>query len=159
MMTLAHTSGRSLSDWEAELPPAPAPVATYVPCVQTGQMIFTSGMLPVRDGALVYKGRVGEAVSLEDAQAAARLCILNALSVIKAQTGSLGHIKRIVKMTGFVMGTVDFYQQPQVVNGASQALLEIFGSDVGQHARSAVGVANLPLESPVEIELIVELHA
>ena len=148
---------KTLAQWDAELPEAPLPVASYIPCKQIGNLIFTSGMLPMQNGELLYKGRVGAEVSLEDAQAAARLCILNALSVIKAQVGSLENVKQVVKVTGFVMGTHDFYNQPAVINGASNTLTEVFGLSVGQHARSAVGVANLPLEAPVEIEIIVEV--
>jgi enamine deaminase RidA (YjgF/YER057c/UK114 family) len=156
-MNNTPASAKTLAQWDAELPEAPLPVASYIPCKQVGNLIFTSGMLPMQQGELLYKGRVGAEVSLEDAQAAARLCILNALSVIKTQVGSLANVKQVVKVTGFVMGTHDFYNQPAVINGASNTLTEVFGLELGQHARSAVGVANLPLEAPVEIELIVEV--
>jgi len=149
---------KSLAEWEAELPEAPKPVAAYIPCRQSGNLVYTSGILPMTNGQLVYKGRVGEDLSVEEAQQAARLCIMNGLSVIKNEIGSLSKITKIVKVVGFVMGTAHFIEQPQVINGASLALAEIFGMEMGQHARSAVGVANLPLYSPVEIELIVEVE-
>ncbi len=151
------TSTKTLLEWEAELPLPPAPVASYLPCRRVGDLIFTSGMLPMQNGELLYKGRVGVELSIEEAQAAARLCILNALSVIKAELGSLSRIKKVVKVTGFVMGTADFDAQPAVINGASNTLTEILGMACGQHARSAVGVANLPLSAPVEIEIVVEI--
>lgn len=154
---MSTSTSKTLAEWDTELHEVPKPVASYIPCRRVGNLLFTSGMLPMKDGELLFKGRVGDAVSLEDAQEAARQCILNGLSAIKSEVGSLGKIKQVVKVVGFVMGTPDFYNQPAVINGASHALTEILGLKVGQHARSAVGVANLPLEAPVEIELIVEV--
>ncbi len=154
---MSTSTSKTLAEWDTELHEVPKPVASYIPCRRVGNLLFTSGMLPIKDGELLFKGRVGDAVSLEDAQEAARQCILNGLSAIKSEVGSLGKIKQVVKVVGFVMGTSDFYNQPAVINGASHALTEILGLEVGQHARSAVGVANLPLEAPVEIELIVEV--
>ena len=154
---MSTSTSKTLAEWDTELHEVPKPVASYIPCRRVGNLLFTSGMLPIKDGELLFKGRVGDAVSLEDAQEAARQCILNGLSAIKSEVGSLGKIKQVVKVVGFVMGTPDFYNQPAVINGASHALTEILGLKVGQHARSAVGVANLPLEAPVEIELIVEV--
>jgi enamine deaminase RidA (YjgF/YER057c/UK114 family) len=148
---------KTLAEWDTELPEVPKPVASYIPCRRVGNLIFTSGMLPMKNGELLFKGRVGDSVSLEDAQEAARQCILNGLSAIKSEVGSLSEIKQVVKVVGFVMGSADFYNQPAVINGASHTLTEVLGLEVGQHARSAVGVANLPLEAPVEIELIVEV--
>ena len=142
---------------DAMLPEAPNPVGSYVPVVKSGKLLFTSGMIPVEKGELKYKGTVGSiAVSVEDGQAAARLCVLNALAVIKKEIGDLAKIKRIVKLTGFVSSAPSFYQQPAVINGASDFLVEHFG-ETGKHARSAVGVAALPLDASVEIELIVEV--
>ncbi|AZT95751.1 RidA family protein [Brevibacterium aurantiacum] len=138
------------------IPEVAAPVAAYVPAVRTGQYIYTSGQLPVQNGQPIHTGKVGAEVSLEDAQAAARQCTLNALAAIRAITGELSAIKGIVKVTGFVASAPDFTAQPQVINGASELLGEVFG-DVGVHARSAVGVAVLPLDVPVEIEMIVEV--
>lgn len=137
------------------LPPVVAPLAAYVPAVRSGSMIYTSGQLPVVDGQLVSVGKVGAEVGAAEAAALARTCALNALAAAASVAGGLAGIERIVKLTGFVASAPDFTGQPQVVNGASELLLEIFG-DAGRHARSAVGTAVLPLNSPVEIELIVE---
>ncbi|MDN5594199.1 MAG: RidA family protein [Brevibacterium aurantiacum] len=138
------------------IPEVAAPVAAYIPAVRTGQYIYTSGQLPVQGGQPIHTGKVGAEVTLEQAQAAARQCTLNALAAIRAITGGLSAIKRIVKVTGFVASAPDFTAQPQVINGASELLGEVFG-DAGIHARSAVGVAVLPLDVPVEIEMIVEV--
>ncbi len=151
---------KTLEAWEALLPVAPVPVGSYVPCRVLGNTVFTSGTLPMQEGTLAYVGRVGEggALTVEQAQEAARICILNALSILKAELGSLSRIKSVVKLVGFVMGTTEFYAHPAVINGASDLLVAILGESVGRHARSAVGVANLPLQAPVELELIVEVH-
>lgn len=148
----------SLADWEALLPQAPKPVASYIPARRTGNLVYTAGVLPLQNGELLYSGRVGSEVSVEEAQAAARQCVLNALAILKAELGSLSRIKQVVKVVGFVMGAEGFVGQPQVINGASDALSEILGAVVGQHARSAVGVYALPLNAPVEIEFIVEVQ-
>ncbi|MDN5587023.1 MAG: RidA family protein [Brevibacterium sp.] len=138
------------------VPDVAAPVAAYVPAVRTGQYVCTSGQLPVQNGQPIHTGKVGAEVTLEQAQTAARQCTLNALAAIGSLTGDLSAITRIVKVTGFVASAPDFTSQPQVVNGASELLGEVFG-DVGVHARSAVGVAVLPLDVPVEVEMIVEV--
>ena len=146
-----------LKELDALLPEAPNPVGSYVPMVQTGNLLFNSGMIPIENGQLRYTGTVGSiALPVAVGQQAARLCVLNALAVIKKQTGSLSKIKRIVKLTGFVSSAPSFYQQPAVINGASDLLVEYFG-EKGKHARSAVGVTSLPLDASVEIELIVEI--
>ncbi|WP_188718843.1 RidA family protein [Agrococcus terreus] len=137
------------------LPPVAKPVAAYVPAVVSGHLVFTSGQLPMVDGQLLRTGLVGTEVSADEAHADARQCILNALAAIDAEIGSLDRITRIVKVTGFVASAAGFSGQPGVVNGASELLGELFG-DAGIHARSAVGVAELPLHAPVEIELIAE---
>jgi enamine deaminase RidA (YjgF/YER057c/UK114 family) len=137
------------------LPPVTAPLAAYVPAVRSGNMVYTSGQLPVVDGQLVSAGKVGAEVGAAEAAALARTCALNALAAAASAAGGLAAIERIVKVTGFVASAPDFTGQPQVVNGASELLLEIFG-DAGRHARSAVGTAVLPLNAPVEIELIVQ---
>lgn len=151
-----HTPESRLRELGFEIPEVAAPVAAYVPAVRTGDHIYTSGQLPVQNGKPIRTGKVGAAVSLEQAQTAARQCTLNALAAIRSLTGDLSAIRRIVKVTGFVASTPDFTYQPQVVNGASELLGEIFG-DRGVHARSAVGVAVLPLDVPVEVELLVEV--
>ena len=125
-----------LAEWEAQLPPAPTPVGSYVPCVQTGNFIYTSGALPLKDGQLIATGYLGgdSAVSIDTAQEAARQCILNSLAVLKAQLGSLEKVKKVVKLTGFVSSHPSFYDQPAVINGASDLLVEIFGAEIGSHA-------------------------
>ena len=141
-----------------ELPSVAAPVAAYVPAVRTGHYVWTSGQLPFVDGALPETGKVGEGlVSADDAAQYARLAALNALAAIKAEIGSLDRIVRVVKVVGFVASDPAFTGQPGVINGASQVIGDIFG-EAGVHARSAVGVAVLPLDSPVEVELVVEVR-
>jgi|SRR5215218_4718413 len=137
-----------------ELPEAPAPAGAYVPATRAGDLIFTAGQLPFRAGELHLKGKVGDAVSLEEAREAARLCALNALAAATTQTGTLDNISRIVKVTGFVASAPGFDRQPEVLNGASELLGEVFG-EAGLHARSAIGVAELPMDVPVEVELVV----
>ena len=137
------------------LPPVVAPVATYLPAVRTGQLVYTSGQLPMVAGALSVTGKVGAQVTPEQANELARLCALNALAAIDALVG-LDAVVRVVKVVGFVASAPEFTGQPAVVNGASELLGEVFGQ-AGRHARSAVGVACLPLDAPVEIELIVEV--
>ncbi|QCR18566.1 RidA family protein [Agrococcus sp. SGAir0287] len=137
------------------LPAVAPPVAAYVPAVVSGHHVFTSGQLPFVDGALPAIGKVGAEVSPEDAKGYAATCILNALAAVEAQIGSLDRVTRIVKVTGFVASAPGFTGQPGVVNGASELLGELLG-DAGVHARSAVGVAELPLGAPVEVELIAE---
>lgn len=137
------------------LPPVAAPVAAYVPAVRSGTWVFTSGQLPMVDGSLARTGKVGADVSPEDAAGLARTATLNALAAVHALVG-LETVVRVVKVVGFVASDPSFTGQPAVVNGASHLLGEVFG-DAGAHARSAVGVAALPLDAPVEIELIVEI--
>ncbi|GAB3354632.1 RidA family protein [Modestobacter lapidis] len=138
------------------LPPVAAPVAAYVPAVRSGQLVFTSGQLPFVDGGLRRTGKVGGSVEAEDAAADAKVCALNALAAIDELVG-LDSIARIVRVVGYVASAEGFTGQPRVVNGASEFLGRVFG-DAGVHARSAVGVAELPLGSPVEVELTVELR-
>ena len=137
------------------LPPVVLPLAAYVPAVRTGSLVFTAGQLPMVDGSLPATGKVGAQVTPERAAELARICILNALAAVEALVG-LDNVVRIVKVVGYVASTPDFTGQPGVVNGASTLLGDVFG-DAGAHARSAVGVAALPLDAPVEIELIVEV--
>ena len=146
-----------LAELGIELPSVVPPVASYVPAVVSGSLVFTSGQLPMISGALPATGKVGDGhglVPAADAQDYARPCALNGLAAIQAAIGSLDRVTQVVKVTGFVASDPSFTGQPGVVNGASQVLGEIFG-DRGVHARSAVGVAVLPLDSPVELELIV----
>ena len=138
------------------LPQPAKPLAAYIPAVQSGNLVFTSGQLPMIDGSLVETGKVGGSVSPERAKELATVCALNALAAVKTVIGDLDKIKRIVKVVGFVSSVSEFSGQPAVVNGASEFLGAVFG-DKGIHARSAVGVAVLPLDAPVEIELFVEV--
>ena len=146
-----------LAELGLELPTVVPPVAAYVPAVRSGDLVFTSGQLPMVEGALPAVGKVGALVTPEQAKDLARTCALNALAAIEALVG-LDSVVRIVKVVGFVASTPDFTGQPAVVNGASELLGEVFG-DAGQHARSAVGVAALPLDAPVEVELVVEVRS
>ena len=138
-----------------ELPPVVPPVGAYVPAVLSGTLVFTSGQLPMAGGEMAAVGKVGAQVSPERAQELARTCALNALAAVDALVG-LDAVVRVVKVVGFVASTADFTGQPAVVNGASELLGDVFG-DAGRHARSAVGVASLPLDAPVEVELVVEV--
>jgi enamine deaminase RidA (YjgF/YER057c/UK114 family) len=150
------TPEERLAELGRVLPPVAAPVAAYVPAVRSGQYVYTSGQLPLVAGRLSVTGKVGAEVAAEDAKELAALCALNALAAIKAEVGELATVARVVKMVGFVASAPGFTGQPQVVNGASELLGAAFG-DAGAHARSAVGVAVLPLDAPVEVELLVEL--
>jgi enamine deaminase RidA (YjgF/YER057c/UK114 family) len=146
-----------LNDLKLTLPDVPKPVAAYIPAKQTGNLVFTAGQLPMVNGELIYKGLLGKDVEIDEANKAARTCTLNALAAIKGVIGDLDRIKQIVRVVGYVASIPTFTQQPAVVNGASELLLEIFGEN-GKHARSALGVAALPLNAPVEIELTVEIE-
>jgi enamine deaminase RidA (YjgF/YER057c/UK114 family) len=144
-----------LAELGIELPPVTAPLASYVPAVRTGDLVYTSGQLPIVAGELVATGRVGAEVSVQDGARYARICALNAVAAVGSLVG-LDEVRRVVKVVGFVASAPGFGGQPQVINGASDVLGEIFGA-AGQHARSAVGVAELPRNAPVEVELIVEV--
>jgi enamine deaminase RidA (YjgF/YER057c/UK114 family) len=146
-----------LTELGITLPAVVPPVAAYVPAVRTGSLVYTSGQLPMVDGTLPAAGQVGAEVPPEDAYTYARYCALNALAAVHALVG-IDSVVRVVKVVGFVASAAEFTGQPQVVNGASELLGEIFGES-GRHARSAVGVARLPLNAPVEVELIVEVTA
>ncbi len=147
---------QKIADLGLLLPETSKPLAAYIPAVQSGSLVFTSGQLPMRDGQLLRTGKVGAEVSAEDAKALAEVCALNALAAIKMAIGDLDKIVRVVKVVGFVASTPVFTGQPGVINGASEFLGRVLG-DKGIHARSAVGVAVLPLDAPVEVELIVEI--
>ena len=140
-----------------ELPAVAVPVAAYVPAVRSGSLVFTSGQLPFVGGQLPATGKVGAEVTAEQAKELARTCALNAVAALAALIGDLSQVVRVVKVVGFVASAPDFTGQPGVVNGASELLGEVFG-EAGKHARSAVGVAVLPLDSPVEIEMVVEVR-
>ena len=144
-----------LAELGIELPEVVAPLAAYVPAVRTGNLVYTSGQLPMQGGQLPAEGKVGGEVSAEDGKALARICGLNALAAVHALVG-IDSVVRIVKVVGFVASAPGFNGQPAVINGASELMGEVFGP-AGAHARSAVGVSELPLNVPVEVELIVEV--
>ena len=144
-----------LTELGLKLPVLAKPAGAYVPAIVTGNLVYTAGQLPFVDGALLATGKVGAGVTPEDAATYARTCALNALAAAASVIGSLDRVTRVVKVVGFVASTPDFSGQPGVINGASELLGEVFG-EAGQHARSAVGVAVLPLDAPVEVELILE---
>ena len=154
-MSGSPTAGSRLAELGVSLPAVAAPLAAYVPAVRTGNLVYTSGQLPLVGGELIRTGKVGAEVKPEDARTAARACVLNALSAVDALVG-IDSVVRVVKVVGFVASAPGFNGQPAVVNGASDFLGEVFG-DAGSHARSAVGVSELPLDAPVEVELIVEV--
>jgi enamine deaminase RidA (YjgF/YER057c/UK114 family) len=137
--------------------PAPAtPAGSYIPTTRTGDLVYTSGQVPMLEGKLHQTGKLGVDLGVDEGKAQARVCVLNALAALKAELGELSRVRRIVKVVVFVASAPDFVQQPQVANGASDLLAEVFG-EAGKHARSAVGVAALPLDAPVEVELIAEV--
>ncbi|MCX4664726.1 RidA family protein [Streptomyces sp. SID4919] len=147
-----------LAELGLTLPQVAAPLAAYQPAVRTGSHVYTAGQLPMVEGTLAVTGKVGAEVTAEEAKDLARVCALNALAAVKSVVGDLDRVARVVKVVGFVASASDFTGQPGVLNGASELLGEVFG-EKGVHARSAVGVAVLPLDAPVEVELLVELTA
>ncbi|MEW6256531.1 MAG: RidA family protein [Pseudomonadota bacterium] len=147
---------QKLADLGITLPTPKPPVANYVPVVKTGNLLFVSGQVSLDGSGTVTTGKLGAGMSIEDGRAAARLCAINVLAQVKAVTGDLDAVVRIVKLVGFVNSTLEFTEQPAVINGASDLLVEVFG-DKGRHARSAVGVASLPFNAAVEVEAIVEI--
>jgi enamine deaminase RidA (YjgF/YER057c/UK114 family) len=142
-------------DLGLELPPVATPAGSYLPAMVSGNLVFTSGQLPFVDGKLMATGKLGAGIEVAEARELAARCLLNALAAVKGMIGNLDRITQVVKVVGFVASTEEFTAQPTVINGASELLESIFG-ELGKHTRSAVGVASLPLDSPVEIELIVE---
>ncbi len=146
---------QKLAELGLTLPSVATPAGAYVPAVISGNLVFTAGQIPLVDGTLMATGKVGTEISPEFAKEIAQRCALNALAAVKSVLGDLSRVKRVVKVVGFVASTPEFTGQPGVLNGASELLGNVFG-DAGLHARSAVGVASLPLDAPVEVELIVE---
>ena len=150
------TPEERLQQLGVSLPTPAAPVAAYIPCVRTGNLVYVSGQVPTVDGKPSHLGRLGDSVGLDDGVAAARTCAINVLAALKAELGELSQVRRVVKVTGFVASAPGFTDMPKVVNAASELFGEAFG-DAGRHSRSAVGVAALPLGVPVEVEAIVEI--
>jgi enamine deaminase RidA (YjgF/YER057c/UK114 family) len=153
---MTMTIDEKLSELKIILPEPPAPLAAYIPAVKAGDLIFVSGTLPLIGGKLLFSGKVGNEVTLAQGMECSRQALLNSLAILKREIGQLDRVKQIVRLGGFVASSEGFTQQPQVLNGASLLLVEIFG-EKGKHARAAVGAAELPLNAPVEIELIVQV--
>ena len=147
-----------LAELGLTLPPAALPVAAYVPAVKTGNLVFTAGQLPLVDGKIPFIGKVGTDVTPEQAKDMAQICALNALAAISL-VADIDQIERIVRVGGFVNGIPGFVAIPQVINGASELLIKLFGEVNGKHARTAIGVAELPLNAPVEVEMVVQLKS
>ena len=148
---------KKLQDMGIIIPDVSKPAASYIPAVQTGKLVYTSGQGSKKDGILVYKGKLGKDLTVEEGYEAAKISIINCLAILKGHLGSLDRVKRVVKLLGFVASVPEFDQQPCVINGASDLLIKIFG-EKGRHARSAIGTNILPFGPPVEIEMIVEVE-
>ena len=146
-----------LSELGIELPQVAAPAGAYVPALISGNLVFTAGQIPLVEGKLMATGKLGQEIDVDHGREIARRCALNGIAAVKSVLGDLDRVKRVVKVVGFVASDPEFTQQPQVINGASELLEQVFG-EAGIHARSAVGVAVLPLGAPVEVELIVEFE-
>ena len=147
---------KRLKDLGINIPNAPKPAGSYVPIVLTGKLAFVSGQIPIKDGQVVYQGKVGDTQSIDDAQEAAKLCVINGLAQIEAYCGTLDNLEKIIKISGFVNSTKDFTEHPKVINAASDLLMKIFG-EKGRHSRIAIGVSSLPLNATVEIDMVVEI--
>lgn len=147
---------RTLAELGFILPAPPKPVSTYIPAVLAGELLFLSGVIPFRDGTLAFEGKLGRELTVEQGYEAARVTLLNALAIVRHELGTLDRVKKIVRLTGHVASADGFVQQPAVINGASDLLVKIFG-EAGTHARVALGAAELPLNAPIEIELIVQV--
>ena len=147
---------KRLKDLGISIPNAPKPAGSYVPVVLTGRLAFVSGQIPIKDGQVVYQGKVGDTQSIDDAQEAAKLCVINGLAQIEAYCGTLDNLEKIIKISGFVNSIKDFTEHPKVINAASDLLMKIFG-EKGRHSRIAIGVSSLPLNATVEIDMVVEI--
>ena len=147
---------KTLKDLGISIPNAPKPAGSYVPIVLTGKLAFVSGQIPIKDGQVVYQGKVGDTQSIDDAQEAAKLCVINGLAQIEAYCGTLDNLEKIIKISGFVNSTKDFTEHPKVINAASDLLMKIF-DEKGRHSRIAIGVSSLPLNATVEIDMVVEI--
>ena len=147
-----------LRELSIEIPTPPSPAGSYIPIVITGNLAFVSGQIPMKQGKIVFEGKVPDMQSLDSASEAAKICIINGLSQLKANLGSLDRITKFVRISGFVNSSPEFTEQPKVINAASDLLVEIFG-DMAKHSRIAVGVASLPLNSTVEIDMVVEFSS
>lgn len=153
------TAEENLKELGIELPQAPNPVASYVPCVQTGNLVFVSGQGTIFNGERLYVGAVGRERTPEEGYQAARICALNLLSQLRAYLGSLDRVRRVVNLRGYVNSAEQFYAQPAVINGASDLICQVFGPEIGRHSRTALGVSVLPNNITAEVELVVEVDA
>lgn len=151
------TAEERLKELGIELPPLPPAAGLYLPCAQVGPLVFVSGQIPMKDGKPLRHGKCGESVSVEEAAELARQCALQGLAVIREHVGSLDNVRRVVRVGGFVASGKDFIEHPRVINGASQLLIDVFGETAGRHARIAVGLAELPMGVPVEVEFLFEV--
>lgn len=147
-----------LQEMGIEIPEAPKPLASYIAATVVGELVYTAGQIPIEKGKLKFEGIVGKDISTDKAQQAAKVCAINCLSVIKSEIGDLDRIEQIVKVTVFVASVENYTDQPKVANGASDFLVEVFG-EKGKHVRSAVGVSSLPINAPVEIEMIAKIKS
>ena len=147
---------KRLKDLGISIPNAPKPAGSYVPIVLTGKLAFVSGQIPIKDGQVVYQGKVGDTQSIDNAQEAAKLCVINGLAQIEAYCGTLDNLEKIIKISGFVNSIKDFTEHPKVINAASDLLMKIFG-EKGRHSRIAIGVSSLPLNATVEIDMVAEI--
>ena len=147
---------KRMKDLGISNPNAPKPAGSYVPIVLTGKLAFVSGQIPIKDGQVVYQGKVGDTQSIDNAQEAAKLCVINGLAQIEAYCGTLDNLEKIIKISGFVNSTKDFTEHPKVINAASDLLMKIF-DEKGRHSRIAIGVSSLPLNATVEIDMVVEI--
>ncbi len=152
------TVSENLQRLGVTLPPAPRPVGSYVPACQAGDLVFVSGVLPFQEGKILQPGKVGRELSIEEGAANARIAVINALAILQQELGDLSRITRIVRLTGHVASAEGFVDQPAVINGASDFLVEVFG-EPGRHARLALGAFELPLHAPIELELIVQVSS
>jgi len=157
-MMMDETVEQRLEELGFKLPVVPKPVAEYVPAKHVGDLVYVSGQGPIRDGKPVYVGQVGAEVTREEGYEAAQICTLNGLAAVKALVGSLEHVEEVVQVRGFVNSALHFHEQPKVVNGASELLVQVFG-ERGRHARAALGTSNLPGNIPVEIEMIIRTRS
>lgn len=148
---------KKIKDLKLFIPSLSKPIGSYVPAVKTGNLVFTSGQLPLSDGRLDFKGRVGKEVTTENAQRAVKIAVINALAAIKWSISDLSRIKKIVRLNCFVCSAIDYHDHPKVANAGSDLLLEIFGEDIGAHSRVTIGVLELPMGSCVELDLVVEV--
>lgn len=148
---------KTIKDLKLDIPALSKPVGLYIPAIRVGNLVFTSGQLPLTDGRLIFKGRVGKEVTTENAQRAAKTATINALAAIKWSIGDLNKIKRVIRLNGYVCSAIGYNDHAKVMNGASELLIQIFGDETGAHTRISIGVLELPMGACVELDLVVEV--